>query len=346
VAYLAVVMPPQRLHARPLRSRFVGALVLALLASGFAGCGTTQQSLATQQLLESDAIDAAIAQVDFTPLANHKVYFDPTYLQDYKGVGFVNSNYVISGLRQQILSSGCLLQETRDTADYIVEGRIGTLGSDQHDVVYGLPKNNALNAVASAVPGTPSLPSVPELALAKRVDSQGAAKLALFAYDRESREPVWQSGLSLAKSSSRNTWLLGAGPFQYGTIHRDDVAFAGSRFRLRPWKRRREVSRTEAFVAYERSATFQPIGDSRDPEGPAHAELEEPARFAQAPQATPIEPSAGSEPEIQQVSAEVVVDDPPPAPSTDEQSVQSGESANGGAPAGSPTPAAPPPFPE
>lgn len=261
------------------RSWFALAVVLTLLLPG---CGTTQNSLATQQLLESDAIDAAVAQIDFSPLSGHRVYFDATYLQDYKGVGFVNSNYVISGLRQQILAAGCLLQETRETAEYIVEGRLGTLGSDQHDVVYGLPKNNALNAVASIVPTAPTLPAVPELAVAKKVSSQGAAKLALFAYDRETRAPVWQSGLSLARSTSRNTWLLGAGPFQNGTIHRDDVEFAGNGYPLRPWKRRREISRDGGeFLAFERAAVFQ-------------SDAEQPQLLAAQPDAAPLEPESSS----------------------------------------------------
>jgi hypothetical protein len=285
-----------------------------VLAALLAGCGTTQQNIATQQLLESDAIDAAISQIDFTPLGGHKVFFDATYIQDYKTAGIVNPSYVISSLRQQILSSGCLLQETRDTAEYIIEGRMGTLGSDQHDVVYGLPKNNALNVVASAVSAAPNLPSVPELALAKKVDSKGAAKIAVFAYHRETREPVWQSGLSIARSTSRNTWLMGAGPFQNGTIHRDDVEFAGSRYLFRPWKRREEVQRSESFASFERPAVFHIPHPPEPSTGESlHAGLEAPALLAESPEAKPIESAAPAEPQIQQASAEVIVDDPPPA---------------------------------
>ena len=288
-----------------------------LFALSLSGCGTTQNNLATQQLLESDAIDAAISRIDFSPLSGEMVYFDSSYLADYKGIGFVNSKYVISGLRQQILGAGCLLQDSKDEAKYVIEGRIGTLGSDQHDVVYGLPKNNALTTVASAVPNTPALPAIPELAIAKKASSQGAAKLALFAYDQESRKPVWQSGLSIARSTARDTWILGAGPFQRGTIHRDRVRFAGGQLRLRFWKRHDGPYRGPEFAAYEASGVFLDPDQAADETSiagePEDLGEPEPGMLAENIEATPI--NAESAPVIQQVSGEVVVDDPTPAES-------------------------------
>lgn len=299
-----------------------------------AGCGTTQQNHATQQLLESDAIDAAVAQVDFSPLAGRKVYFDDTYIKDYKGTGFVNSNYVISGLRQQILAAGCELQEAKDQAEVVIEGRLGTLGADSHDVVYGIPKNNAINSVASAVPGSPTLPSIPELALAKKASSRGAAKLALFAYDRESRKPVWQSGLAIARSSARDTWIMGAGPFQDGTIHRDRIRFVGDRLTWRFWNRPDGLGRGARFTAYERGAVFAP------------AESEPPTTLAATPsEPLPLTPPADAA-EIPAPAPTGVVQVVAEAPASEaEQSLP--------APVESPTaeaidinaPAAPPPFP-
>ncbi|MCA9052690.1 MAG: hypothetical protein KDA75_02585 [Planctomycetaceae bacterium] len=304
------------------RSNRIPAVVLSSLIAVLilAGCGTTQNNLATQQLLESDAIDAAIARVDFSPLSGHKVYFDAAYIQDYKGIGFVNSNYVVSGLRQQILGAGCFLQESKDQAEYIVEGRIGTLGSDQHDVVYGLPKNNALNTVATAVPNSPALPAIPELALAKKASSQGAAKLALFAYDRESRKPVWQSGLSIARSTSRDTWVLGAGPFQRGTIHRDRIRFAGDRLNWRIWKRLDGPYRGPEFAAYESGGIYlSPDIAADETKMAGEPDRGAPELLTQKPDAKPID--AAPQPAIQQVAHEEVVDEtvptahdqPPPA---------------------------------
>jgi hypothetical protein len=243
--------PPKRLAP-------CNKLALGLWLVLIVGCGTTQQRLATEQLLESDAVDAAISQVDFSPLAGESVYFDTTYLQDYKGVGFVNSNYVISGLRQQILAAGCKLEDSKETASIVIEGRVGALGSDRHDMVYGIPQNNALASASSVVPGATALPAIPELSVARKAASYGAAKVALFAYDRESRERVWQSGLSMSRSTSKDTWILGAGPFQYGTIHRDRVRFAGNGINLRFWRKREVPQRSDAeFLAYERSTLFE-----------------------------------------------------------------------------------------
>ena len=52
-------------------------LLTLLLTSG---CGTTLQRSATEQLLASDAIDRTIAQIDFSLLADRKVYLDPQYI--------------------------------------------------------------------------------------------------------------------------------------------------------------------------------------------------------------------------------------------------------------------------
>ncbi|MFV0444167.1 MAG: DUF6655 family protein [Planctomycetaceae bacterium] len=292
-----------------LRDVAVVAVTLVLLA----GCGTTQQSMATQQLLESDAVDAAVAQIDFSPLSGHQVYFDTAYIQDYKGIGFVNSSYVISGLRQQILAAGCELQESKDKAEFVIEGRLGTLGSDEHNVVYGIPKNNAINSVASAVPGSPSLPSIPELALAKKVSSQGAAKLALFAYHRESREPVWQSGLALARSSARDTWFMGIGPLQSGTIHRDKVRFAGRRVNFGLWPQPEGLTRGARFASYESGAVFTPQTDAAATETMLadHAEANpEPQALPATADASPIAKPAT--PEIVPVSHEAEAKSAPP----------------------------------
>ena len=195
------------------------------------GCGTTKQSQATEQMLASDAVDGAVSRVDFTPLAGQKVHFDTKYMQNYKGIGFVNAEYVISSLRQQMTAAGLLLQDDAKDAEYIIEGRIGTLGTDSHDVVYGIPSNSALSAAAataSAMSGAPIPGTIPELSMARRNDQISAAKIGLFAYERESREAIWQSGISVARSTSKDVWFLGIGPFQRGSIYRGKVQFAGT----------------------------------------------------------------------------------------------------------------------
>ncbi|MCC9605201.1 DUF6655 family protein [Blastopirellula sediminis] len=214
-----------QLHAAARRCAIVVGLLLA------AGCGTTSNRTLTEQLVSSHAVDEAIADIDFQPLRGEKVYLDPRYLQNVKGAGFVNAEYITSAIRQQMNAAGCLLQDKADEADFVVEARIGALGTEGHTVTYGIPSNNAVSSAASLIPAAPVVPTIPEIAFAKKSNTIGGAKIALFAYHRESRAPVWQSGIAQSLGTARDTWLLGAGPFQGGNIY-DRTQFAGSKISL------------------------------------------------------------------------------------------------------------------
>ena len=215
-----------------------GSLMILLISFALTGCGTLKSQTATQQLLLSDAVDRSIASIDFSPLSGKTIYLDVTYIRAIKGFGFVNAEYIISSLRQQLFAADCLIQEDRAKAEYVVEVRVGTLGNDSHDITYGIPASNSLAKAASVVNNSLPVPTLPEVSLARRSDQTGAAKIFAFAYDQKTREPIWQSGLAQARSSSQDTWLLGAGPFQRGTIH-EGMRFAGSQIaipRLGVWR--------------------------------------------------------------------------------------------------------------
>jgi hypothetical protein len=203
------------------------AIAVIVGALSWLGCGTTKSRLATEQLLMSDAVDQAVAAIDFRSLSGKKVYFDHRYLINVKSAGFVNSEYVISSLRQQMVAADVRLQEKPDDAEIVVEARVGTLGTDGNEIVYGIPANRGLSEAATLIPNAPHLPAIPELSLARKESQVGAFKVAAFAYERRSGEPVWQSGIARAKTSSQDIWLFGAGPFQQGTIH-GKTTFAGN----------------------------------------------------------------------------------------------------------------------
>ncbi len=209
---------------------------------------------ATEQLLTSDAVDQTIAHIDFSTLANKKVYFDTTYIKNIKGVGFVNGDYIISSLRQQIVAANCLMQEKQENADYVIEARVGTLATNGHEVNYGIPASNMLSSAATLMPAAPAIPTIPEISLAKKNNQTAAAKISVFAYNRNTRERVWQSGVLQAKSTARDTWILGAGPFQRGTIYKEGAQFAGSRIEI-PLGSGEEFS-NESTVDYLESARF------------------------------------------------------------------------------------------
>jgi hypothetical protein len=216
------------------------ACLLFVLAIATPGCGTTKSFTATEQLLMSDAVDSTLSKMDFRAISGYKVFLDTQYVVGAgkvipgvaMPVNLVNSDYVISGLRQQLTAAGCMLVDTREQADIICEARCGALGTDGHSMTYGLPANNFLSSASSVIPGSPSLPTIPEISVAKREMKSAAAKVSVFAYDRETREPLWQSGIAQAGSSARDTWILGVGPLQYGTIY-NGTRFAGKRLRSR-----------------------------------------------------------------------------------------------------------------
>lgn len=221
---------PNQASAPQLLSLFTvwgNCLVVIALLLVAAGCGTTTKRVATEQLLMSEAVDQAVAKLDFQHIANHKVYLDTSYVRPVKSPGFVSSLYVISSIRQQLAAAGCRIQDSRDDADIIVEPRIGTLGADGHEVTYGIPKTGGITAAASALAGNP-VTALPEISFAQTSAQSGVAKIYVFAYERQSKKPLWQSGVAKAESNSSSTWVLGAGPIQRGSIY-EQTRFAGRR---------------------------------------------------------------------------------------------------------------------
>src|SRR5207247_5034923 len=161
-----------------------------------AGCGINKSRLATEQLVVSDAVDRAVATIDFSPLSGKRVFFDTQFLDGVNMGPNGNIKYVISSLRQQMMAYDLRLQEKAETADTVVEGRVGVLANDGYEVTYGIP-GNAAAASATALLTAPvpvPAPGMPELSIGRRNHQAGTAKLGLFAYDRATREPGWQAG--------------------------------------------------------------------------------------------------------------------------------------------------------
>jgi hypothetical protein len=226
--------------------------------------------------LLSDAIDRSVAQIDFSPLEGRKVFFDSKYVVLTPTPGFSSASYINSALRQQMSAAGCKLQDSADAADYVVEARVGAVGTDLHDVTYGLPASNALNAAAAVLSNVPAVPAIPEISLANRNDQSAAAKIAVFAYHRETREPVWQSGIATAKSSAKDTWVLGAGPIQRGSIY-NGTLFAGNRIRVPFMDRKTEPTEDSLPPTYAKSRRFNEAADLEQQLADAKKAAESPA---------------------------------------------------------------------
>ena len=220
------------------RRRLAAPVFLVAVASlSAAGCGTTRwtdsKRTATEQMLVSDAVERAVATIDMRPLAGYLVFLDTSFMDDV-----TDSKYLTSTLRHQLLASGCRLAASRDAAEVVVEARAGALGTDRSDLLIGIPATN----VQMMGSGT----SLPEIAAAKRTDQRAVAKVNLFAYDRASGRPVWQSGMQHMASNTRDRWLMGAGPFQDGDIQ-EQMALAGTNFGV-PWRKQKFVEQTNSLA--------------------------------------------------------------------------------------------------
>jgi hypothetical protein len=112
--------------------------------------------------------------------------------------------------------------------------------------------------------GFSPIPAIPEISVARKAEQQGVSKIAVFIYHRETRQPVWQSGITLSRSTSKDRWILGAGPFQSGTIY-ENTQLAGNDVDLSelvPWGGKEEEKTT--VVPIDREVHFQnllPLAD-------------------------------------------------------------------------------------
>ena len=219
---LMTIRPPARTSPRPRRLLLAGAA--GCLVAVAAGCGSTRTTstvrTGTEQLLLTNAWDKALSKVDFRPLTGVPVYLDAA------NATAIDQGWVISSLREAMLTQGVLLREKRETAQYIVEARIGAYGTDDDDFLVGI-KQTTIPATVTGIPtGT-----IPELPLMKRTRQQAVAKLALFAYDRASGQLVWRSGTQLDSADNKDVFVGGFGPINSSSI-KDGTEVAGIKIPL------------------------------------------------------------------------------------------------------------------
>ena len=200
--------------------------VIVLCSAATLGCGTTKwtdtKRAATEQVLLSDAMDRAVSELDFRALAGKTVFLDSTYVK-YA----TDWEYLISTMRQHMLASGCVLRDKKEEADYVVEVRAGAIGTDRHELLYGVPATE----IPSFVPLVSMPRAIPEMPIVKKTEQRGVARVAVFAYNTKTGRPVWQSGVIPVESNAKDLWVLGAGPFQRGTIY-DGTKFGGDKLTI------------------------------------------------------------------------------------------------------------------
>ena len=199
------------IRKRRRRARAALAAVAAAAIGPIGGCGTvnttnTQRS-ATEQLLLTNAWDAALQKVDFRPLSGVPVFLDTT------NITAIDQGWVVSSMRQAMLAQGVLLRAKAEQAQWIVEARVGSYGTDQDNWLLGISQTT----IPPTITGMPS-GTIPEISLAKRNRQRGVAKMALFAYDRSSGQMTWQSGTMVASANAKDVYVGGLGPFHSGPL--------------------------------------------------------------------------------------------------------------------------------
>ncbi len=165
-----------------------------------AGCINQQISVpsgtAAEQLLLSTAADRALERLDLSSLRGRKIFLDARYFEPSQ------PEYVLGSLRDLLSSRGALLMADTNRADMIVEARTAALGIDSSKNFIGLP----------SVPVPLLLPAgmqTPELAIFKAERANSIAKIALFAYDKTSREHLFSSGGKVGRAKLNDYRFLG-----------------------------------------------------------------------------------------------------------------------------------------
>ena len=180
-------------------------IVICLLVATFVGCVSMKESdtarTGLEQLLISSAVDDSLNKVDLTPVRGAKVFLKPDYLDS------VDKNYVLMSLRSRLLSHDCTLVDKAEDADVTMEVGSGGIGTDRTELAVGTP------AISLGPMG-----SFPKLSVYERKRAMGTAKLCLIATDTKTKQPVINSGFTLARSDHQHWTMLGAGPVLSGSV--------------------------------------------------------------------------------------------------------------------------------
>jgi hypothetical protein len=154
------------------------------VACALAGCSTDRLTepteTATEQLLVSTAVDAAVARLTPTITPGTKVFVDAQYVDTTPADAALYTKYAVASVRDRLLHLGARLVDDRKAADMVAELRSGGQSIDHHGFLVGLP------SIPVPMPLTGTV-TTPKLALFETDRQTGIAKLALTAYDKDGR---------------------------------------------------------------------------------------------------------------------------------------------------------------
>jgi len=201
-------------------------LTLCLLscAALAAGCTSTKQSntarTATEQLLISNAVDQSLNKVDFSPLSGSTIFVEEKYID------CVDKGYIIGSIRHKLLQAGATLAAKAEEAESIMEVRSGGVGTDVSSSYLGVPGFTA-----------PGMIGIPDIKLVTHDSQKAVAKIGIVVYSVKSKHELGEGGVSMAQADDTNTYVMGFGPRQSGTLRYE----VGRSARLQPGQQVREI---------------------------------------------------------------------------------------------------------
>lgn len=188
-----------------LRRYILSMVAITCLSASIVGCSSMKESdtsrTGLEQLLISSAIDQSLAKVDFRPIAGAKVHLKTDLLD------CVDKNYIILTTRSKLLANHCELMDKPDEADILLEIASGGVGTDRSDLTVGSPE------IPLGIMG-----SIPKVNIYERKKAMGTAKLVLVGTDIKTKQPVINSGFTLARSDHQHWTMMGSGPVLSGSV--------------------------------------------------------------------------------------------------------------------------------
>ncbi|MFO7955716.1 MAG: DUF6655 family protein [Candidatus Brocadiia bacterium] len=193
---------------KPMLRLVTSALLLGCLA--VAGCGSFRETFpprsASEQLLISEAVDTAVADMPTDWMEDRVVYVETANLDAY------DEPYVVQGLRNVVLESGGRLSQGRDGADVVLEVASGALSVDKGQWLLGIPE------LPLPIPFADETLKLPELPLFKLVSYAGKAKLISTAVEADSGASHMELPVCYGRVHHRLWWAFVMGPFTWSDL--------------------------------------------------------------------------------------------------------------------------------
>lgn len=165
---------------------------------GTAGCSSSRKTQpehsATEQLLVTNAVDKAVRQLRLPLPDGEKVYLRTD------GIEGEYAAYAKAAIREEVVKQGAHLTAERADAGTIIDVRSGALSIDEHETLVGMQSFEVPIPLAGNI-------ETPEIALYKRAERRGVAKVAATAYSADEGAHIASTGQKYGFAQKR-AWTM------------------------------------------------------------------------------------------------------------------------------------------